>query len=113
MRADSRQGAGRNEDDACAALTRASRQRREFANGRDCVVVRHLAGQLPAGGADTGNRHEPEYARDAHHAFPINGLTGTKRITYPSFLPPPNVAMARAVMENGLGSPTVMVRVRR
>jgi hypothetical protein len=44
---------------------------------------------------------------------PISGLTGTKRITYPSFLPPPNVAMARAVMENGLGSPTVMVRVRR
>jgi hypothetical protein len=43
---------------------------------------------------------------------PASSLKGTKKLTYPAFYPPPNVAMASSVTARGIRSRVVIVRVR-
>jgi hypothetical protein len=44
---------------------------------------------------------------------PYTGQTGTTTLEYPEFLPPPDVALASAVMSRGERSRTAKVLIRR
>jgi hypothetical protein len=45
--------------------------------------------------------------------FEVDGATGRAEITYPDFLPPPNVALASAYAQDGHRSRSVKVRIAR
>ena len=45
--------------------------------------------------------------------FPIHAMSGKATLTYPDFLPPPDVALASADVGNGISSRTVKVLIRR